>query len=60
MFRADLEKGGISVQGWIIGGVSVLAGVGLAAATTFGVVKSQTSGTFQPKGSVLQYGATNP
>jgi hypothetical protein len=45
------------VQGLIIGGVSVLAGIGLAAATTIGVVHSQTSGSFQPKGSVLQYGA---
>ena len=45
------------MQGMIIGGVSVLVGVGLAAATTFGVVQSQTSGSFEPKGSVLQYGA---
>jgi hypothetical protein len=37
-----------------------LAGVGLATVTTFGVVKSQTSGTFEPKGSVLQYGTANP
>jgi hypothetical protein len=60
MFRAGLGEGGIGVPGWIIGGVSVLVGVGLATATTFGVVNSQTSGTFQPKGSVLQYGTTNP
>jgi hypothetical protein len=45
------------VQGLVIGAVSVLAGIGLAAATTIGVVHSQTAGTFQPKGSVLQYGA---
>ena len=48
------------MRGLIIGGVSVLAGVGLATATTIGVVKSQTSGSFEPKGSVLQYGSTNP
>ncbi len=36
----------------------MLAGIGLAAATTFGVVNSATSGTFEPKGSVLEYGAT--
>ncbi len=45
------------MRGLIIGGVSVLVGVGLAAATTIGVVNSQTSGSYQPKGSVLQYGA---
>jgi hypothetical protein len=45
------------VRGILIGGVAVLVGIGLATATTFGVVKSQTSGSFQPKGSVLQYGA---
>ena len=44
------------MRGLIIGGGSVLAGVGLAAATTFGVVNSQTSGSYEPKGSVLQYG----
>ena len=46
------------MQGLIIGGVSVLAGIGLAVATTVGVVNSQTSGSFEPKGSVLQYGVT--
>jgi hypothetical protein len=44
----------------IIGGGSVVAGIALATATTFGVVKSQTSGSFDPKGSVLQYGTANP
>ena len=46
------------MRGLIIGGVSVLAGIGLAVATTVGVVNSQTSGSFDPEGSVLQYGAT--
>jgi hypothetical protein len=58
MLRADLERGGVIVQGLLIGGVSVLAGIGLAVATTIGVVNSQTSGSYEPKGSVLQYGAT--
>jgi hypothetical protein len=45
------------VRSLIIGGVAVLVGVALAAATTIGVVNSATSGTFEPKDTVLQYGA---
>jgi hypothetical protein len=47
------------VQGLIIGGVAFLVGAGLAGATAFGVVNTATSGTFQPKGDVLEYGTTN-
>jgi len=46
------------VRALLIGGASVLAGGGLAAATLFGVVNSATSGTFQPQDSVLEYGTT--
>ncbi len=47
------------MRGLIFGAVSVLVGIGLAAATTVGVVNTATSGKFQPKGSVLQYGAND-
>lgn len=40
----------------ILGGVSVLVGIGLAAATTIGVVNSATAGSFEPEDSVLEYG----
>jgi hypothetical protein len=60
MFRAGVRKVEGSLRGLIIGGGSVVAGIALATATTFGVVKSQTSGSFDPKGSVLQYGTANP
>jgi hypothetical protein len=49
-------KGWDLVRGLILGAVSVLVGVALAAATTIGVVNSATSGSFQPKDSVLEYG----
>jgi hypothetical protein len=51
------RKGGVNVRSLIIGGAAVLGGVALAAATTIGVVHSATSGSFQPKSSVLQYGS---
>jgi hypothetical protein len=41
----------------VIGGVAVVVGVGLAAATTIGVVNSATSGSFQPEDTVLEYGS---
>jgi len=47
------------VQTFIIGGIALLVGGGMAGATAFGVVNGATSGTFQPQGNnVLQYGTT--
>jgi len=44
------------VQGIIVGAVAILVGAGLATATAFGVVNSASSGSFEPKQSVLEYG----
>jgi hypothetical protein len=48
------------VQRFIIGGVALLVGAGVASATAYGVVNTLTSGTYQPESSsVLEYGTTN-
>ena len=48
------------MQSFIIGGVALLVGGGMAGATAFGVVNGATSGTFHPEGNtVLEYGQTS-
>lgn len=49
------------MQSFIIGGIALLVGGGMAGATAFGVVNTATSGTFQPPEgqNILEYGQTS-
>ena len=44
--------------GFLTGGIAVLVGAGLAAATAFGVVSTVSSTPSQPESGVVEYGAT--
>lgn len=46
--------------GFLTGGIAVLIGAGLAAATAFGVVSTVSATPSQPESGVVQYGATVP